>query len=335
MGSSLCSNLFIIIAVCFCNTSLVDSETYNGGSPRFALNDHLAILAQNENGGFFSIITDPYNISISKACTINYFDIKMTSNSSTDFLKHVDLITIGIKQNESHSVFTYLGTTNRDRYFLTVVRLQRIYNRCVQFDQILVQHSIPLSAQNSAKIAMDPYGTRVYFVTGQNKIMCLDIATKLVSEEDLTVLFKIRAPLYTGRIVVTADHHLFMVALFDSVPCIVSVVYVNRSSVTPIALDELSTVEYKSEGYDFSLAVHEENETLLIIVGLWQKEDEVIIMFYNKTSRKGKFTKKHRAPRGVYSFGKSVAMLDSDTYAVIDRLTTDDVFEIIWTVRVS
>jgi hypothetical protein len=298
--------------------NLANKKEYDSYGTLLTMNEHLAILAQNDKL-HFTIVRNPFKSS-SWNCIVGYSTIRHSSNSYTEFVYSVS---IGMKQNSNHLVFGYLDENKSRHLFLTVVFLQDSINGCVIVNRTLAMNVTNLAMHEHAIVGMDPYGTRVYGL-GSFETVCIDVATgdKMYFDHSFTFAPIYPMIIFPKAMVITEDHRMFIASqqfLMHVRPYLHVVNFINISNPTLLAEIELSTFDFGTAALDInrmttmSIALDEQSQTLLIGI---PRIDTVFFLSYNSINVSNIITT-HVASQSGISFGKSVAFINSDAYAVL------------------
>jgi hypothetical protein len=295
-------------------------QEYDGYGPILAINEHVAILAQNDKS-HFTIIRNPYMPESTWNCTMSYTKIVHAPDLYTFFVYNV---AIGAKQNSSHLVFAYLEETWRREVFLTVVFLQDTATGCVQFKRHLTTNLTTLTREECL-VGIDPYGTRAYMV-GSMFMAYIDLQTEKTEifyyQDVYNLVSADFRKLYPKAITVTEDHHVFIIGQrhidFQEIPYL-AIVNFNHMPPKHVSDTKLSTFDYGYESMDMtrltgmSIALDEYSRRILI--GL-PRLDTILYLSYNETHIPV-IVEEHTSNQTGILFGKSVVFLDNNTYAIL------------------
>ncbi|CAF1035349.1 unnamed protein product [Adineta ricciae] len=240
-----------------------DDPPYN---VQFAINDHFAILAQNEFQQFI-FMKSPYN-GLSTMCKLTYFSISDSriASSDSDILATVYSVTIGCHQNTSSLIFAAYGKTlvREHRYLVTVVMEMTDTSDCpdvVRSIQFVPTIGIDVFLQGSNRdsssgmimnwplMDIDSFGSHVYaFSSGcilkLNIFDSLAIGERIVEEYMFEWGFFVKASqvLTVERLFVAVyEHHFGHARNF----CGQSVVWIDEDKYAILCLS-LSTLPWSS-----------------------------------------------------------------------------------------
>ncbi|CAF3393849.1 unnamed protein product, partial [Rotaria sp. Silwood2] len=183
---------------------------YDSYGPLFAVNEHVAIFAQNDKARFI-LVKQPYNSSSMWNCTLDYIRIRHPPISTTYFVYSV---AIGAKQNSSHLAFTFMDEDFLRRVFLTVVFLEDSSSGCLVQNRSLALDLTEYPVLEDSVVAMDPYGTRAYSI-GKFNGSCIDLVTMKTWVFDTRVVYGEWDgdifQYYPKAITISKDHQIFLV----------------------------------------------------------------------------------------------------------------------------
>jgi hypothetical protein len=300
-------------------------DEYDAYGSLLAINEHLAIIAQNDQE-YFTIITNPFNTNQSNKCTLSYNTIQHRLTSMTRFIYN---IAIGVKQNASQLVFSYIDENWQRDVFLTVVFLESISTDCVRVAKRITVNMTELNMREQALVAMDPYGTRAYAI-GTYYIVWVDIETGVERQLDLVNLFDSQNDLenlfFPKAVVITENHYIVTVGQrftrLQFLPYLLVLNILSPSNITLMSATQLSEYNFGPSSIDItrystmslSLLDHLEQFTIGI-----PSLDMLLFLFWNSTNANEEpvIMRKYISPQRGISFGKSVALLDDNTYAVL------------------
>jgi hypothetical protein len=299
---------------------------YDGYGTRLAVNDHLAVLAQNDKNRF-TVMFGPHNTSQPLKCYLPYPHIEY--NSAFQFTRFVYGVAIGAKQNSSHLVFAVLAEDALRDVYLSVITLGKSDKGGCVLKHIQSSDELEdLEFSERAIVGMDPYGTRAYAV-GILYTYYIDIALNMIDNlHNHENTFIGWLPLMAKAIAISEDQRIFIVgqalvnkSLFLPYLCIIQI-------HSPYTADLLATIQLSS--FDFgeasihmtrysSMSVGIDDEGKQVIVGI-PHQDKIILLRSrptNLSSLSFEIILSDVSSQGRIMFGKSVAFLDKNTYAVL------------------
>ncbi|CAF1190968.1 unnamed protein product [Adineta steineri] len=277
---------------------------YDAYGSLLAINEYLAIIAQNDQEQF-TIITYPFT-NRSEKCTLPYDTIQRNISSLTRFVYNV---AIGIKQNASQLLFSYIDENWQRDVFLTTVFLESTHTGCVQAVNRIAINMIDLKMQEHALSGMDPYGKRAYAV-GTYYIVCFEIETGITWQLDTAL-------------VITEDHFIFAVGHkfinLQFLPYLFVLDVLSRNNVTFSFTIELSKFNFGPSAIDITrdstMSISLLDEMKWFIIGI-PNLDMLLILFWDRSKvdkepvivRKhissqrgaGQLTVKIRGPKGAF-----------------------------------
>ncbi|CAF3979299.1 unnamed protein product [Adineta steineri] len=280
---------------------------YDAYGSLLAINEYLAIIAQNDQEQF-TIITYPFT-NRSEKCTLPYDTIQRNISSLTRFVYN---IAIGIKQNASQLIFSYIDENWQRDVFLTIVFLESTNTGCVQVVNRVAINMTDLKMQEHALSAMDPYGKRAYAV-GTYYIVCFEIETGITWQLDTAL-------------VITEDHFIFTVGHkfinLQFLPYLFVLNVSSRNNVTFSFAIELSKYNFGPSAIDMTrdstMSISLLDEMKWFIIGI-PNLDMLLVLFWDrsKINKEPVIVRKHISSQRGISFGKSVALLDNGMFAVL------------------
>jgi hypothetical protein len=299
-------------------------DEYDAYGSLLAINEYLAIIAQNDQE-YFTIITNPFTNQSNK-CTLSYNTIQHRLTSMTRFIYN---IAIGIKQNASQLVFSYIDENWQRDVFLTIVFLESISTGCVRVAKRITANMTEFNMREQALVAMDPYGRRAYAI-GTYYIVCVEIETGAIWQLDLMNLFDSQDDLenvfFPKAAVITEDHYIVTVGQrftrLQFLPYLLVLNILSPSNITLMSATQLSEYNFGPSSIDItrystmsiSLLDHLEQ----FIIGI-PSLDMLLFLSWNKknANEAPMIMRKYSSSQRGISFGKSVALLDDNTYAVL------------------
>lgn len=304
---------------------LIEQGEYDNPETCLAINEDYLVLAQNTFQRF-TIIERPFS-SDPIPHLVTYNSVRVYS-SQVFPLSYVYNIITGNNQTGNSSAFALIGKDEQDNMYLVVIRINK-------FPNFFLKESLsrPLNRPYSLRaltIAIHPKATHAYAVD-ISSTHCLDINENTsVSYPNVDIWDKGHFA-FSRALVITEDYRFFLLAYRLTEPSaeellektVLFLYTVNASNMSmPI---RLGTVELPVRHPDhyfsgdgqytaFSLSVHEESN--MIVVGIPHK-DMVIVLSSQNQSDAPIIIRKHVSSQTNTFFGKSVVMLDANTYAVL------------------
>jgi hypothetical protein len=301
-----------------------NEHEYDSYGTLLTMNQHMAVFAQNDKKHFI-IVKNPHNAELSRECRALFVTVRHYVGSYTWFIYS---ITMGTQQNSSQLVFAYIDEDVLRNVFLTVVFLEENSVGCFRIlveENIAIQVNV-LNMREHAIVAMDPYGTRVYAV-GIEDTLIIDLTTRkywLIDHYDLYgFIFYFLNPFFHKAMVLTEDHRAFIVGQqlvgADYRPYLHVLDFLMPNASRLLGRIELSKFNFGNEAIDItryttiSISLNEQSQMLLIGI---PHIDTVFLLSYNETMA-AVIVKEHISNTAGIYFGKSVAFLDNNTYAVL------------------
>jgi hypothetical protein len=314
----------LIILLIFRNVHGLEQQLFNKEKFQiygadFAVNEYMAVFFEN-NLQQFTITPKPFS-SHPKPEVLPYLRV-VESMNLTQYYVYIHAIVTGTKPNHTHSVFAMIGEDKNQNFYLIVMVLS--------IDTINVSPTLsrqlakPYELEN-LPLGIHPHNSYVCVVqlTGT---LCLDISLNTTQTYENTNLWDQTAYILGQAIVVTDDHHLFLLAYRviesqeKSSPYLYSTLLSNTSASKPLAMIDLSTNYsnhhlFEQKQYSMlSMCVHEESNMIVVGIPLL---DTVVILSVQEKAQSLVINKKHVSSQIGTFFGKSVAILDNSTYAVL------------------
>ncbi|CAF3405218.1 unnamed protein product [Rotaria sp. Silwood2] len=297
---------------------------YDSYGPLFAMNEHVAIFAQNDKVRFV-LVKKPYNSSSMWNCTLDYTKIKHSSTSMTYFVYSV---AIGAKQNSSHLAFAYIEENGQNHVFLTVIFLEDTATGCLNLNRNLSFNVTECAMGENGIVAMDPYGLRAYAISTfcSAFINLTTSEASIIDNSKVVDMESIEAQVFFPKaITITEDHHAFIAchrAVFINYGFIAYLYVVNFldfNNAKLITLVELTPYNFGQDGRiinrNTTMSIALDEQYGVVLVGIPQL-DMVIFSTYNDTKHLEIFAKQVSDQSGV-GFGKSIALINGDTYVVL------------------
>ena len=157
---------------------------YDAYGSLLVMNEHLAILAQNDQE-YFTIIRHPFTRHWKK-CLLPYNTIEHRLSSMTRFVYNIAL---GKKQNESQLVFSYINENWQRDVFLTIVFLMPTDTGCLQKRAyaIGIYHIVCVDIETSSKWQID---TAKLFNNGNNSESLFFPKASVITEDQFLFVFR-------------------------------------------------------------------------------------------------------------------------------------------------
>ncbi len=299
-------------------------DEYDAYGSLLAINEYLAIIAQNDQEHFM-IITNPFT-NHSNKCTLPYDTIQDNLGSITRFVYNV---AIGAKQNASQLVFSYVDENWRRDVFLTIIFLESTNTDCVQLLNRTTVNITDLHMQEQALVGMDPYGKRAYAM-GTYYTICIEIETGINWQLDTRKLFSNQKNsedlFFPKAIVVTEDHYIFAVGQrftnLQFLPYLLVLNFQPSYNVTLSSATQLSNYNFGSSSIhitrDSTISISFLDEVEQFIIGI-PHLDMLLFLSWNHAnpSQEPVIVRKHISSQKGILFGKSVALIDNNTFAVL------------------
>ncbi|UJR34338.1 hypothetical protein I4U23_021741 [Adineta vaga] len=197
-------------------------------------------------------------------------------------------------------------------------------NNNVQSGQTLWRKCATSYGVKSLVIGIDPSSTYTYVVQSTDTFI-LDINLNVTIYYSNTALWDPGEYIFAQATVVTEDHHLYLLAYRaveseESTPYLFTVILTNLSIPIQLPMIKLPTNQTNQDFFHqkqytmLSMSLHEESK--MIIVGI-PFLDMVFILSFRENSESPIIIHKHISFKKGIFFGKSVAILDNNTYAVL------------------
>lgn len=297
---------------------------YDGYGSLLVMNEHLAILAQNDQE-YFTIIRHPFTRHWKK-CVLPYNIIEHRLSSMTRFVYNIAL---GKKQNESQLVFSYINENWQRDVFLTIVFLMPTDTGCLQIVNQITVNITDLGMQERSHVAMDPHGKRAYAI-GIYHIVCVDIETSSKWQIDTAKLFNngnnSESLFFPKASVITEDQFLFIVGQklnnFQFFPYLFVLNITSMSDSLLVSSIKLSDFNFGSSSVDMSryttmsICLSEHIEQFLIGI---PSLDMLIFLSWNRgnISEEPRILRRSISSKRGISYGKSITLFDDRTFAVL------------------
>lgn len=264
----------------------INLDKYDAYGSLLAINEYLAIIAQNDQE-YFTIITNPFTNESNK-CTIEY-----STTSQTRFVYNV---AIGIKQNASQLIFSYVGENGQRDVFLTIIYLGLISTGCVEVVNQTVIDMTNLDMREHSLVAMDPYGKRAYAM-GTQYIVYVEIETGVKWQLNIENLFNdqnnFRNLFFPKALVITEDYYIFTVGQkstnlqFLPYLLVLNISSSSSSNITLLSAIKLSDFNFGPSSIDIT---HHSTMSISIldhiehfIIGI-PSQNMLIILFWKNTN---------------------------------------------------
>jgi hypothetical protein len=247
----------------------------------------------------------------------------------TSLTRFVYNVVIGAKQNASQLMFSYIDENWRRDVFLTIVFLETTITGCVRAINRIAINITDLNMQEHALVGMDPYGKRAYAV-GTYFIVCVEIETgeqwQLATEQLFNNQSNSGDFFFPKALVVTEDHYIFAVGHrftnLQFLPYLLVLNFLSRTNITLSSATELSKFNFGPSAIDITrdstMSISLLDEVEWFIIGI-PHLDMILVLSWNRTDVNKEPTivrKQNSSQRGIL-FGKSVALLDNNTFAVL------------------
>jgi hypothetical protein len=315
--------LFIVLLMCL-NIPGLEQQLFNQEKNQIfgthlAVNEYMAVFAENVLQRF-TVIGNPFS-SDSKPESLPYTRVISSMNLVGSFV-YIHNIVTGTRPNGLNSVFAMVAEDMNNKFYLIVMLIA--FNSRPDYRYILWRELIKLDALENLPLGIDPQSTYVYVVQFTHTL-CLDINSNSTINYDNALLWDQEAFIFSQAIVVTEDHHLFLLGfrILESdelSPHLYSVLLSNTSAPMPLSMIELFTEHSNNPLFNqkqhsmVSISLHKESN--MIIVGV-PFLDTVVVLSVREASQSPVIIRRHISSQTGTFFGKSVAMLDDNTYAVL------------------
>jgi hypothetical protein len=302
----------------------INLDEYDAYGSLLAINEYLAILAQNDQE-HFTIITNPFTNQSNK-CALPYDTIQHNLSSMTRFVYNV---AIGAKQNESQLVFSYIDENWRRDVFLTIVFLESTNTGCVRAANRIAVNITDLKMQEHALVGMDPYGKRAYAM-GTYYIVYVEIETAIRWQLDIEKFLDNRNNFgnlfFPKAFVITEDQYIFAVGQrftnLQFLPYLLVLNFLSPSNITVLSTTKLSEYNFGPSSIDITrsstMSISLIDHIQQFIIGIPFLDMLVFLLWDNtNASTEPVIVRKYISPQRGTLFGKSVALLDDNTFAVL------------------
>ena len=307
-----------------------NNDIYDGlYGNRFAINDHMSVYADNTIQQF-TIVRRPFS---SKALTdtISYGNIYRDSrlNSSTI---HIHNIATGAKLNNNNSVFAFIAENMDHKSYLIVMRIPITSSDPNEIDFVelttnnIVKQNVLGIDSDSAHICVVQLAYTLYYDVNSKKNRTY-ANVGLWDPHQFTI---------GEALAVTNDQRLFLLAYrqgkHELKPqssrfylCLYTVYLSNVSkpiSMVPFEWTMTFPEAYLSENREYaalSLDLNEESD--MLIAGIASMNSVVIFSIKDRSKPPSVFNNHTLSQKNVL-FGRSVALLNNDTYAVLAYATS-------------
>ncbi|CAF1093463.1 unnamed protein product [Adineta ricciae] len=307
-----------------------DNDMYDGlYGNRFAINDHMSVYADN-NIQQFTIVRRPFS---SNALTnmISYSNIYRDSrlNSSNIYIHN---IATGAKLNNNNSVVAFIAETMDHKSYLIVMWIPITSSDPNEIN------FVELSTNNIVKqnvLGIDSDSAHIYVVQLASTLY-YDVNSKINRTYHNVGFWDPHQFMIGEALAVTNDQRLFLLAYrqgkYELRPassrfylCLYTVDLSNVSK--PISMDPFEwtmtfPVAYLSENREYaalSLDLNEESD--MLIAGIASMNSVVIFSIKDRSKPPSVFNNHTLLQKNVL-FGRSVALLNNDTYAVLAYATS-------------
>ena len=317
----------IILSLCVCTEFIrppTNLDQYDAYGSLLAINDYIAILAQNEQESFMIMINHFSNDSHS--CMLPY-DTKQ--DDLVLLTRFVYSVAVGGKEDANHLRFAYIYENWQRDVFLTVVSLFPTADSCVEMGRRIVHNITDFKMQEQAVVGMDPFGKRAYAL-GTYFIVCIEIETNIKTHFDTSILInkqKNRGNLFFPKaFVVTENHSILAVGHnltnLKFLPYLVVWDFLSLDAVCLSSTTELSNFNFGPASVDINrysvISISFLDELEAFIVGI-PHLDMILFLSWNHTNARQPplITRRFISSQKGISFGKSVALLENNTFAVL------------------
>lgn len=299
-------------------------DEYDAYGSLLVMNEHVAILAQNDQEQF-TIILNPFTRHWKKYL-LPYNTIEHCLSSLTRFVYNLAL---GKKQNASQLVFSYIDENWRRDVFLTIVFLTPSDTHCLQIINQITVNMTDLGMRERSHVAMDPFGRRAYAI-GIDYIVGVDIETGSKWQIDTALLFdrekNSKSLFFPKASVITEDQSLFIVGQklnnFQFLPYLFVLDVTPNSNHVLISSTKLSDWNFGSSSVDInryttmSICLSEGIEQFLIGIPAL---DMLIFLSWNRRniSEEPRILRRSISSKRGISYGKSITLFDDRTFAVL------------------
>jgi hypothetical protein len=302
----------------------INLNEYDAYGSLLAINEYLAIIAQNDQEQF-TIITYPFT-NRSEKCILPYDTEQHEITSLTRFVYNM---AIGAKQNASQLVFSYIDENWQRDVFLTIVFLEFISTGCVRLVNRTVVNMTDLNMQEHALVGMDPYGKRAYAM-GIYYIVCIEIETGVNYKIETKQLFNNQTNVgnlfFPKALVATEGHQILAVGQkftnLQFLPYLLVLNFVSPFNVILFSATELSKFNFGPSSIDITrystMSISFLDQLEWFIIGI-PYLDMLLLLSWNYTnaSKEPVIVRKHISSQRGILFGKSVALLNNNTFAVL------------------
>jgi hypothetical protein len=238
-------------------------------------------------------------------------------------------VAIGGKQNANQLIFSYIDENWQRDVFLTIVFLESTNVGCVQAVNRTAVNITDLKMQEHALVGMDPYGKRAYAM-GTYYIVCVEIETGVTWQLDIETLLdtpKNFGNLFFAKaLAITEDQYIFAVGQrftnFQFLPYLLVLNFLPPSNITVLSTTKLSEYNYGPSSIDITrfstISISLLDHIQQFIIGV-PSLDMLLFLSWNNgnPSTEPVIVRKHISSQRGILFGKSVALLDDNTFAVL------------------
>jgi hypothetical protein len=199
----------------------------------------------------------------------------------------------------------------------------------ISIDNIILSHTLSRQLKKTDELENLPLGIHPHnlyvCVVQLTETLCLDISLNTTQTYENTNMWDQTDYIFGQAMVVTDDHHLFLLAYRfieseEFSPHLYSAVLSNMSNPTLLARIDLSINHSNHHLFEqkqhsmLSISLHEESNMIVVGIPLL---DMVVILSVQEKAQPPVINKTHVSSQIGTFFGKSVAMLDNNTYAVL------------------
>ncbi|CAF1311465.1 unnamed protein product [Adineta steineri] len=302
----------------------INLNEYDAYGSLLAMNEYLSILAQNDQEQF-TIITNPFS-NRSEKCSLPY---NVIGQNQTSLIRFVYSVVIGAKQNESQLFFSYINENWRRDVFLTIIFLEPTSAGCVQAVSQVAINITDLQMQEHALVGIDPYGKRAYAV-GIYYIVCYEIETGVKWQLNTKQLYgnenSFQIFFFPKALAITEDQIIFMVGQrftnSQFSPYLFVLNFLSTNSVTLSSSTELAKFNFGPTAIDITrnsiMSIAVSDDVNWFIIGIPYLNMILILSWKRSDANEAPIIlQKHISSHKDILFGKSVALLDNNTFVIL------------------
>ncbi|CAM4744903.1 unnamed protein product [Rotaria magnacalcarata] len=297
-----------------------EREDYDAFGERLAIIENRAIFAEND-ARQFTIIENPFS-SNPLACNLDYMSIDPERQANIS-LGYVYNIVMGSKQDKMESIVAMIGESKQKKFYL-IVMIMAYSSGCI----IRLKHAIwvPVSFYEyypPSALATDPRGTFICVVQ-LDSTLCVDTISNTTTTFSNDQFWDEKQFFYSKSLAITEKRRLLLTAyrIIDEEKKFIPSLYLadlsDPSNPLLLGMKNLSSQYLKQERDVFtrsatlSLFLHENSN--MVIVGVPHLD---CILIFSMEQSSLSLVKTHVSPEKNVLFGKSVAIMDSNIYAVL------------------